>query len=102
MKSCTSIYLIQRITAVLLIPLIIWCLNTFIPTLNPNFSNANKFLLLDKIYLSSFIIISLYHGYLGVKNIIIDYIKSLQLQKICNIVILTIVITSILFLIIFI
>ena len=89
MKNYSTKWILQRITAVILIPLIFWfiyqCIllskQSFEVTRSFFFSNLNALLFL-------FLMISmLYHAKLGCDTIVEDYVKSNNLKKITKLLI---------------
>ena len=79
MKNATSIYIRQRVTGLLLIPLAIWF--SFIVRhlflITSDHSDVIRDILDSPSQLTAFVLFAsfgLYHGYLGLSNIIDDYV----------------------------
>ena len=82
-NSYTSKWILQRITALFLIPLTLWFIYQCISFQDFNFEEMKIFF---QFYPNSFLFLSmmvamLIHGKLGCDTIIKDYISSLYLQK---------------------
>ena len=82
-NSYTSKWILQRVTALFLIPLTLWFIYQCISFQDFNFEEMKIFF---QFYPNSFLFLSmmivmLIHGKLGCDNIIKDYISSLYLQK---------------------
>jgi succinate dehydrogenase / fumarate reductase membrane anchor subunit len=80
----TSKWVLQRITAIFLIPLTFWFVYQCISFQNSQFQQMKSFF---ESYLNSFLFLSmmiamLIHARLGCETIMIDYVNSLNLQKI--------------------
>ena len=80
----TSKWVLQRITAIFLIPLTFWFVYQCISFQNSQFQQMKSFF---GSYLNSFLFLSmmiamLVHAKLGCETIVIDYVNSLNLQKI--------------------
>ena len=92
MTTPTSYYILQRITGMMLVPLSIWILLWIIPASSPLFlgslqqhTQAMQIIfgdLLKVVGLIAFTICSLYHGFIGIKSVINDYIRCANLKKI--------------------
>ena len=79
----TSKWVLQRITAIFLIPLTFWFVYQCISFQNSQFQQMKSFF---ESYLNSFLFLSmmiamLIHAKLGCETIVIDYFGSLNLQK---------------------
>jgi succinate dehydrogenase / fumarate reductase membrane anchor subunit len=87
-KDGFKTWLSQRVSAVFIIPLLIWCIMAVIATLK---SADYEFILhlikpaTGAVLLVAFISISLYHGMLGIHEIIEDYVKC-RTVKMCSII----------------
>ena len=80
----TSRWVLQRITAIFLIPLTIWFIYQCVSFQDFHFQQMKSFF---ESYVNSFLFLSmmiamLIHAKLGCETIVIDYISSLNLQKI--------------------
>jgi succinate dehydrogenase / fumarate reductase membrane anchor subunit len=80
----TSKWVLQKITAIFLIPLTFWFVYQCIAFQNSQFQQMKSFF---ESYLNSFLFLSmmiamLVHAKLGCETIVIDYVNSLNLQKI--------------------
>lgn len=90
MKNATSIYIRQRVTGILLIPLSLWFAYVVKQLLLSNSESVNVIAniinspgkLIAFILFASF---GLYHGYLGLGNIIDDYIQCKTWNKVLKI-----------------
>jgi len=98
LKSGKHHYMMQRISAIILIPVSIWLV--FFATKLVGIASINEF----KEYVSDplcltiaviFIITFLYHGMLGIQEVFTDYVKSPAIRKFCNISLLVFVFISI-------
>ena len=110
-STATRSYLMQRVTGTIMIPISIWILFCLLPKIgilifHPNTSHAQ--LLYDifgrmdsLIYILIFAICSLYHGILGMKSVINDYIHCSIMKKLSIIAIYSFASFSIVFLSIF-
>ena len=84
MKSYTYKWIIQRLTAVILIPLTFWFIYQCILLSNYEYDEIKTFFL-SKLNASLFfilIIAMLYHAKLGNETIVEDYVTSVNLKKI--------------------
>lgn len=74
----TSTFIIQRATAVLLTPVAIWLLLSFIGAFTAGEEEARRWLEqpLNAVLLASFMIVGAWHMRIGMAEIIIDYIHS--------------------------
>ena len=87
-KDGFKTWLNQRISAAFIIPLLIWCVMAITATLK---SADYEFILhiikpaTGSVLLLAFISASLYHGMLGIHEIIEDYVKC-RATKLCSIV----------------
>jgi succinate dehydrogenase membrane anchor subunit len=77
-KKGTSSFIIQRATAVLLIPLAAWLLFNLIAVLGEDYAGARTWLEnpLNSLFVSAFIVIGALHMRIGMTEIILDYIHS--------------------------
>ena len=83
-NNYTSKWVWQRITAIFLIPLTIWFVYQCVSFQNSEFQQMKLFF---ESYINSFLFLSmmiamLIHAKLGCETIVIDYVNSLNLQKI--------------------
>ena len=93
MKSYAYKWIIQRLTAVILIPLTFWFIYQCILLSNYEYDEIKTFFL-SKLNASLFfilIIAMLYHAKLGNETIVEDYVTSVNLKKITNVIIRTLV-----------
>ena len=84
MKNYTSKWIMQRLTAVILIPLTFWFVYQCVLLSNYEFDQIKSFFF-SKINASLFfilIIAMLYHAKLGNETIVEDYVTSVNLKKI--------------------
>lgn len=80
-KEGSEHWLKQRITAAALIPLIIWFVFSLVKISDAKASLVSMISSpLGAIFLSFFVCTSLYHGYMGLRVVIEDYIKGLYLR----------------------
>ena len=89
MKNYASKWIMQRLTAVILIPLTFWFVYQFVLLSNYEYDQIKAFFF-SKINASLFfilIIAMLYHAKLGNETIVDDYITSDNLKKITKLVI---------------
>ncbi len=77
-KKGTSTFVIQRATAVLLIPLAIWFLINIVAHIGADYSSARAWLEqpFNGSLLGAFIVIGAWHMRIGMMEIIADYIHS--------------------------
>ncbi len=77
-KKGTSYFIIQRATAVLLIPLAAWLLFNLVTVLNGNYENAHAWLgsPWNSAFVGAFVVISAIHMRIGMAEVVIDYIHS--------------------------
>ena len=83
-NNYTSKWVLQRITAILLIPLTIWFVYQCVSFQDFQFQQMEFFF---ESYVNSFLFLSMMiamviHAKLGCETIVIDYVNSLNLQKI--------------------
>mgnify|MGYP006185146423 FL=1 len=83
-NNYTSKWVLQRITAILLIPLTIWFVYQCVSFQDFQFQQMESFF---ESYFNSFLFLSMMiamviHAKLGCETIVIDYVNSLNLQKI--------------------
>ena len=84
MKNYASKWIMQRLTAVILIPLTFWFVYQFVLLSNYEYDQIKAFFF-SKINASLFfilIIAMLYHAKLGNETIVEDYVTSVNLKKI--------------------
>ena len=84
MKNYTSKWIMQRLTAVILIPLTFWFVYQCVLLSNYEYDQIKSFFF-SKINASLFFIIiiaMLYHAKLGNETIVEDYVTSVNLKKI--------------------
>ena len=84
MKNYASKWIMQRLTAVILIPLTFWFVYQFVLLSNYEYDQIKAFFF-SKINASLFfilIIAMLYHAKLGNETIVEDYVTSVSLKKI--------------------
>ena len=82
-NNYTSKWVLQRITAILLIPLTIWFVYQCVSFQDFQFQQMESFF---ESYVNSFLFLSMMitmviHAKLGCETIVIDYVNSLNLQK---------------------
>ncbi|MBM5786952.1 MAG: succinate dehydrogenase, hydrophobic membrane anchor protein [Candidatus Fonsibacter sp.] len=77
---------LQRLTAIILIPLLVWFLYSFLVLVYKDYSSAIDFFdnKLNSILFLVFIIFVALHSKIGVGEIIEDYIHSASLKKFLN------------------
>ena len=83
MKNYASKWIMQRLTAVILIPLTFWFVYQFVLLSNYEYDQIKAFFF-SKINASLFfilIIAMLYHAKLGNETIVEDYVTSINLKK---------------------
>lgn len=80
-KSGSSHWLMQRITAIALIPAIIWFIFSLV---NASKSGTGLQGMISSpchaVFLALFITVSLYHGYIGIKVVLEDYVHCVWLR----------------------
>ena len=84
MKNYASKWIMQRLTAVILIPLTFWFVYKCVLLSNFEYDQIQAFFF-SKIYASLFFILliaMLYHAKLGNETIVDDYVTSVNLKKI--------------------
>ena len=84
MKNYASKWIMQRLTAVILIPLTFWFVYQFVLLSNYEYDQIKAFFF-SKINASLFfilIIAMLYHAKLGNETIVDDYVTSVNLKKV--------------------
>jgi len=89
MKNYTRKWIIQRLTAVILIPLTFWFVYQCISLSNYGYEQTKSFFL-SKINSSLYLILiitMLYHAKLGCETIVEDYITSHKIIKIIKLII---------------
>jgi succinate dehydrogenase / fumarate reductase membrane anchor subunit len=81
-KSGTKHYIMQRITALALLPLAMWFVVSFIVLLQTPVYLVPAFVssMTNVIALTLFILLLLYHGALGMRVVIEDYIHSIPIK----------------------
>ncbi len=74
----TSTFVIQRATAVLLIPLGAWLLFSIVAVLGADYAGARAWLAqpINGILVGAFVVIGAFHMRIGMAEIIVDYIQS--------------------------
>lgn len=95
----TRSYFIQRVTGVIMLPLVIWILFWIIPKVgililcdSHDIQNILRDCFGSSVSASCmvlFVICSMYHSVLGIQSIILDYVSCNVLRKICNVIILS-------------
>ncbi len=86
MKNYVTKWILQRVTALILIPLTFWFISQCINLTNYDYEEI-RFFFFSKINASLFFILiisMLYHAKLGNETIIEDYISSHKLKKFCK------------------
>ena len=89
MKNYSTKWIIQRITALILIPLTFWFVYNCLQLASFNYDQTKAFFF-SKLNASLFFVLMismLYHSKLGCETIIQDYIKSQSLKNIINLTI---------------
>ena len=74
----TSTFIVQRATAVVLIPLAVWFLFDLVSALTADYQTARAWLAspLNAIAIGAFVIIAALHMRIGMAEVIVDYIHS--------------------------
>ena len=96
MKNYTSKWIMQRLTAVILIPLTFWFVYQCVLLSNYEYDQIKSFFF-SKINASLFfvlIIAMLYHAKLGNETIVEDYVTSVNLKKITKLSISVLIYSS--------
>lgn len=78
LTSAVNHWKTQRLSAVLLIPLTIWLMSSFVKLSHLDYLAINHWLNndLNQFLLSAFILISSFHAFLGLEVVIEDYFKN--------------------------
>jgi succinate dehydrogenase / fumarate reductase, membrane anchor subunit len=81
-KSGTHHFIIQRVTAVALIPLVLWAIWLALTLLHADYSQARALLHqpANALLLIAFVIASFWHAQLGVQVVIEDYVHTRWLE----------------------
>ncbi len=74
----TSTFVLQRASAVVLIPLSLWFLLKVVPLLGADYQTAHAWALqpVNAVLLALFLVISAFHMRIGLEEIVVDYIHS--------------------------
>ncbi len=85
MKKVTYDYLMQRVSAILLLPLSLWCTISVLKLLEYGDHEKVKDFISSPVNLVAviiFIVLFIYHGLIGIRVIIDDYVQSLVIKKV--------------------
>lgn len=83
MKSATTHWTLQRISALALIPLTYWLIRFLYACFQENFFETSEWLNapINKSALLLWFLISCYHALLGLQVVLEDYVSNLQIRK---------------------
>ena len=88
-KSGTHHFIIQRVTAVALIPLVVWAIWLALTLLHADYAQARALLHqpANALLLTAFVIASFWHAQLGVQVVIEDYVHTRWLEVVSQLAI---------------
>jgi succinate dehydrogenase / fumarate reductase membrane anchor subunit len=91
--KANKVWLVQRITAVLLIPLFIWFLFSLFQVMPMDYATAKAWVAspLNTILLGAFVIILYHHAWMGLHEVIEDYVHAPGLKRLTLLGILAII-----------
>ncbi len=88
-KSGTHHFIIQRVTAVALIPLVVWAIWLALTLLHADYAQARALLHqpANALLLTAFVIASFWHAQLGVQVVIEDYVHTRWLEVVSQLLV---------------